>query len=115
MPGSQTLSSWMVSFHSLDKSLASYKLSSWFLFTFWAAGKRVPDTWCPHSCERPGVLLHASCPSDIKIVGTFIFSPFYKKKKKKEDTVGNNLFFLVCLFWDPLPYFQTAEIDFEHL
>lgn len=66
---------------TLDKSLASYRLSSWFLFTFWAAGKRVPDTWCPHSCERPEVLLHASCPFDRKIVGTCTFSLFDKKKR----------------------------------
>lgn len=80
MPGSQTLSPWMVFFHSLDKSLASYKLSSWFLFTFWAADERVPDTWCPHSSERPGVLLHASCPSDRTTVGTCTFSLFDQKR-----------------------------------
>ena len=80
MTGSQTLSPWMVFFHSLDKSLASYKLSSWFLFTFWAADERVPDTWCPHSSERPGVLLHASCPSDRTTVGTCTFSLFDQKR-----------------------------------
>lgn len=67
------------SVHSLDKSLASYKLSSWFSYRFWTADERAPDTWCPRSCERPGVLPHASRP-DRTTVGTCAFPVFDQKR-----------------------------------
>lgn len=111
MPGSQTLSPWMVFFHSLDKSLASYKLSSWFLFTFWAADERV---------QTLGVHIHVKdLESCFMLVVLLIEQQLglvhFLYLIKKEDIVGNNLLFLFVCFWDSLPHFQTAEIDFQHL
>lgn len=63
--------------HSLDKSLASYKLSSRFSFRFWAIDERTPDTWCPRLCQRL-----ESCPmlADKTAAGTCAFLVFDKTK-----------------------------------
>lgn len=87
--------------HSLDKSLASYKLSSRFSFRFWAIDERTPDTWCPRSCQRL-----ESCPmlAVLLIKQRLGLVHFLYLIKQNGDTVGNNLLFL---FWDSLSHFQT--------